>query len=549
MNHGSYGAKREDLISERMLADVRLILSLATVGVVLKLMSEINVHVLSVVISLSLLLIYSVAMRLIVQFWTGAVRVAALISSVLELGLITYLIKVTWYNPISPCYLWYVFYIVSLAVRYGAQYAIVGMAPSAVLYTAIALSASNPSAIVPGSIGNTGFLFVLAFLFGHMSERQHNTQKQVIVANELAIQLASLPSSREIIEYLLEQTRELMDLDKSWFIQYKSDDQSGDVVYVHGVDRDEVQDRKLLGRWYPERVLRVGRALVSNNLIKDASMSSESINRMGLKSLAAVPMFVRGTPVGVLYAANRPPRGFSRYDVELLELLAAQASPVIENSQLWERLKDAAAAEERLRIARDLHDNFLQTLAAIKLHLERSRILVDKDSTRAKESIGRIHEIATEGLTEVRMYLSELRLMGPEPAKLGQAISHSVAKVASRVKIAPHVEVDLPESGIPPQVSLASFQIVRELLNNVVKHSLAENVWLTAKVEDEQIYIEVRDDGEGFVVPANLTDLTMEGHLGLTGVQERVSGFDGTLNIESTPGEGTRVSIQLPLGE
>jgi len=137
-------------------------------------------------------------------------------------------------------------------------------------------------------------------------------------------------------------------------------------------------------------------------------------------------MMVRATPVGVVYAANRRDKPLSNADLQLLELIATQAAPVVENALLWERLREAAASEERLRIARDLHDNFLQTLAAIKLHLERCKILISKDSAdRAIEGVDRIHQIATRGLGEVRSYLSELRLMGPEPSRFRQAIERA----------------------------------------------------------------------------------------------------------------------------
>ncbi|HOM72272.1 MAG TPA: sensor histidine kinase, partial [Armatimonadota bacterium] len=224
------------------------------------------------------------------------------------------------------------------------------------------------------------------------------------------------------------------------------------------------------------------------------------------------------------------------------------AAPLIENIQLLERLKDTAASEERLRIARDLHDNFLQTLSAIKLYLERCRLLIDKDPDKAITSIERLHEIATQGLADVRSYLSQLRLMGPDPSRFVQAVERSALEASSRGGFAINTEVDVAEDVLTPQLSLTAFQILRELLINVVKHAKATNVWITIKSGENGIDLEVRDDGKGF----DLEDgrrASERGHLGLLGIEERVKEMNGEVLMQSAIGEGTNVKVRLPFPE
>ena len=258
-------------------------------------------------------------------------------------------------------------------------------------------------------------------------------------------------------------------------------------------------------------------------------------------------MMVRSVPVGVLYAINRKDKGFTTYDIMLLELIATQAAPVIENALLWERLREAAASEERLRIARDLHDNFLQTLAAIKLHLERCKILIEKDSDKAKDCIERIHDISTRALAEVRSYLTELRIVGPDPAKFNQTISRCVSESATKGGFKTQLDISLPDEGIRPEVALAAFHIIKELLNNAATHSKATIVNIKLYIANEKLYIEVKDNGIGFEVMRVRAEKASQGHLGLVGVDERARQTKGSVTITSSPGNGTHTIVKLSL--
>jgi signal transduction histidine kinase len=234
----------------------------------------------------------------------------------------------------------------------------------------------------------------------------------------------------------------------------------------------------------------------------------------------------------------------------MLELIAAQSAPLIENARLWEKMSQTATMEERLRIARDLHDNFLQTLAAIKLHLERISFIAENDPSRLKDAINRVHEIAADGLADVRSYLSQLRLMGPDPAKFAEAAKAQVQESASRGGFTVHPDIDLPAVvALSEDCAVAAYQILRELLNNVVLHARAENVWVRARVADDKLQLTVRDDGIGF--DPNLADhqSLASGHLGLIGVDERARGCGGDLSITSTPGSGTIAKVEMPCGK
>lgn len=503
-----------------------------------------------VVLLISVFLIYSIAVWAILKWRPDLLKETMFATSIFEVFLITFLIRVTAGADI-PFYLWYLFYIVCVSTRYGRMYAILALAACVVSFVGVVTMASGTYPVnVPAVLGFTCFLLVLGLMFGQISERQINYQASLSVVNEFRAELAGLATSYEIIGYLLSQAKVLLNAEKAWFLPAKRGSDGSEAIGLRSMGADPVllsTFREGGGDWNVETVLKEQRPIMSNNLFKDSSLPSGIAAKLSLRHLAAAPMMVRSVPVGVVYTANRKDKPLDPSDLQLLELIATQAAPVVENALLWERLREAAASEERLRIARDLHDNFLQTLAAIKLHLERCKILVQKDSARALEGIDKIHQIATRGLAEVRVYLSELRLMGPEPSRFKQAIERASADAAAKGGFTTHLDIHPPDEAMPPNVALAAFQIVRELLNNAAAHSGAEHVEVRVYMQDGKLHLEVEDDGKGFDVARVRAEKASEGHLGLVGVEERARQSRGSLIITSEPGKGTVATAVLAI--
>jgi len=343
---------------------------------------------------------------------------------------------------------------------------------------------------------------------------------------------------------LTAQAAALLGVEKCWYAALGDHSSEGAARWV-GPDSPPAETD--LGDWAPDRVIHQDHARMANRKSRRDAGVNEAAKSLGVRTLAAVPLVVHDKPVGVFYAVNHRVGPFTAADLHLLELIAGQAAPLLENARLAERLRDAAASEERLRIARDLHDNFLQTLAAIKLHLERCNILVDKDPGKAKDAIGRAQEIAAEGLSGVRSYLSQLRLAGPEPEGLREAIQVFVEEAAAGGGFSAHLRLRFDPKLITQNTCSAVFQIARELVHNAARHARPANVTLSVRTSPKQLVLSVEDDGIGFDVDQVLPAAAGAGHLGLIGVQERVAGLSGTLSITSRPGDGTTVTVRLPV--
>ncbi|MCE5199103.1 MAG: GAF domain-containing sensor histidine kinase [Armatimonadota bacterium] len=550
-----YSLKLERLAVERQQSVVRVLLAITTSLLLWKFYVDqpVDIRLISLdrlVLIVVLFCAYSLGVWALLKWKPEYLKPITIAGSVIEILLIGYLIHQTTGTD-TPFYLWYIFYVVSISTRFGARYSILGLSACIVSFIGIVCMASGNYAVnVPAVLGLTSFLLVLAYMFGQISERQISYQASLSVVNEFRAELAGLATSSEIINHLLYRVKELLNAEQAWFLPAQRGSDGSEAPGLRSAGADPVllsAFREGGGAWNVETILREQRTVVSGRLAGDASLPGGTAAKLNLKDLAAAPMMVRSIPVGVVYAANRKDRPLASADAQILELMATQSAPVVENALLWERLREAAASEERLRIARDLHDNFLQTLAAIKLHLERCKILVQKDPERALDGIDRIHQIATRGLAEVRAYLSELRLMGPEPSRFKQAVERCSADAATKGGFQTHLDLHPPDEAMPPNVALAAFQIVRELLNNAAAHSQAEHVQVRVYTQDSRLYLEVEDDGKGFDVTRVRAEKASEGHLGLVGVEERARQCHGSLTITSEPGKGTHTVAVLTI--
>jgi len=202
----------------------------------------------------------------------------------------------------------------------------------------------------------------------------------------------------------------------------------------------------------------------------------------------------------------------------------------------------SAAEEERKRIARELHDETAQMLAALLIRIRVVRN--SRDPAQVEPLLDGMREDVSRALEGIRRFARGLRPpaldeLGLVPAIEGHA--RSLEEIAG-------LKVDLRAdevSGLPPEAELATYRIVQEALSNVVRHAHATRAAVTLGHEDGRLVITVEDDGRGFD-PQNVMS-TEGGGLGLFGMKERAGYIGGRVEVSSTPGAGTRVRAEIPL--
>ena len=202
--------------------------------------------------------------------------------------------------------------------------------------------------------------------------------------------------------------------------------------------------------------------------------------------------------------------------------------------------------EERRRIARDLHDDTVQSLIAIGQRIELCRASLD-DPEEARAQLTDVRRMVTETIQNVRHFSRELRPLALEDLGLVPALQLLVNDLARADFLEAELEIDGQPQGLAPDLEVAIYRIVQEALQNVRKHAHASEIRVRAEFTDKGVAVAVRDDGVGFVVPPSPTDLASQGNFGLMGIEERAQLFGGKLEIHSQPGQGTEIKVTLPL--
>lgn len=262
----------------------------------------------------------------------------------------------------------------------------------------------------------------------------------------------------------------------------------------------------------------------------------------GIRSFIQVPIVSQvGLPLGFFSVAYVNEHHFGAEEQRLLTQLADRVAVAISNAGLHQRAQRAASLEERQRLARELHDSVSQALYGIALGARTARTLLDRDPSQAAEPVEYVLALAEAGMAEMRALIFELRPESLESEGLVVALGKQVAATEARCGI--EIGTDLceePEASVPAKEAL--YRIAQEAVHNVVKHARAKSVQLALKQSGNALVLTVRDDGMGFDPEADYS-----GHLGLKSMRERAESVGGTLSIESTPGEGSKVEVRVPL--
>jgi signal transduction histidine kinase len=261
-----------------------------------------------------------------------------------------------------------------------------------------------------------------------------------------------------------------------------------------------------------------------------------------MRSFLGVPIVSRTGVIGAFYLTEKEAApDFSAADQRLIEMLAAHAAIAIENARLYEQSRELSIAEERNRLARELHDSVTQKLFSLVLSAEAASTLLDRDGAGARAELERLQELAREAMDELRTLVFELR----PPAVDSEGLATALRKHVDVLRRAYRREIGLELIGTPsgaPRVERDVLRIAQEALQNALRHAGAERVELRLDARNGQLVMSVIDDGIGFDPAA--PELRSR-RLGLTSMEERAEAIGGTLSIESAPGAGTTVRLEV----
>jgi two-component system sensor histidine kinase UhpB len=206
-----------------------------------------------------------------------------------------------------------------------------------------------------------------------------------------------------------------------------------------------------------------------------------------------------------------------------------------------------AQEEERRRIARELHDETSQALTTLIINLSLAEKNLPPELAETREALRATRRLASQTLEDVRKLVYNLRPTALDDLGLVPALRWYARNHLDKIGVQVRLEAKGCTERLSPQVETTIFRIAQEAINNIAKHAQARNARLSLGMKDSRITLMVEDDGRGFDVDEVLCS-TEERRLGLFGIEERVALLGGTFHIESQPGHGTRLSVQVPLG-
>jgi signal transduction histidine kinase len=371
--------------------------------------------------------------------------------------------------------------------------------------------------------------------------RAHSLAREQAALRRVATLIARAASAEEVFSAVAEELASVLNLRVVTVCRYREDavvvlSSLGIPAFPAG-SRWPLDDPSL-----PGSVYRTGGPVRIDDFTDDLTGAAGiyAMARDGsVKSALGAPIIVDGAVWGSVNAGSTEERAFPPDAEERLARFTDLVATSVQNATMRDQLAAsrarviAAADESRRRIERDLHDGAQQQLVTLALDLRLAEAKIPRGLDELRADVGRVAQGLTDALQELRE-----TSRGIHPAVLTlRGLSPALEALARRSNVL--VELDLRcERRFPEQVEAAAYYIVSEALTNASKHAAAARAWVSLYVEDGTLYLSVRDDGVGGADPSRGS--------GLIGLKDRVEALGGTIEIDSPPGAGTRVSAAIP---
>lgn len=241
-------------------------------------------------------------------------------------------------------------------------------------------------------------------------------------------------------------------------------------------------------------------------------------------------------------------RRFTQSDLRWLDQVARHLGPPLENLFLLRNLRTRAVEAERSRISRDLHDGILQTLLSLKIQLNVMRGKLPESSNGLGTELTNLQKMIQEESDELRRMVTEMRPLRVESADMRELMFGFAERFRSEQDLAIDLFVEDRNLRLPDRVCRELFQIYRESIHNVKKHAHASHVVVKLGQDEAKVFLVIDDNGRGFSFSGTYSSEELDKlRLGPISIKERTRGVGGTLTVESNPGHGARLTVEIPL--
>jgi len=396
-----------------------------------------------------------------------------------------------------------------------------------------------------------------------LEKRILEANRQLLVLNEIASTVSQSLSLDVILNSALDKAMEQVKAESGGILLL--DEKSKTLSYrVHrGLSDRYVQGvaKLALGEGIAGLSAQQGETLVVGDMSQDSRVSRRvAVAEEGIKAFVAVPLKSKEKIVGVLNITSQEARRFSQQEVDLLTAMGNQLGIAIENAELYRelQLKEQTRAEllrriisaqedERRRVARELHDVTSQALATLGVRLEAFAAAGGSNGKDAGTLLEEMKSLLTATSKEVHELIYDLRPSLLDDLGLPAALRSCARNSLEAAGIEVHLEVAGQEKRLPPQVEIAVFRIVQEAITNIASHAHAQSAYISLEFKEKGVAVQIEDDGIGFDLSQVLQLASVKESVGLRGMEERAELLGGTLSIDTKPGGGTRVTVEIPI--
>jgi len=287
-------------------------------------------------------------------------------------------------------------------------------------------------------------------------------------------------------------------------------------------------------------VFATGKPVVVTDFVPEDFRSDvrAAIRAEGIKSFVHVPIVVDHKVVAVFNIGFTRPDFIPEDTVRVFSALVNRAAISIANMELFEQTKDLAVMEERNRLARDLHDSAKQKAFAALAQLGTARGILNGHSNGATMHLSEAENLVTDVIQELTFLVQEIYPIALQEKGLVPTLREHIFEWENRNDMVVQL-ITRNERRLPLEVEQAIYRITQEALANVARHSHARRVDLALVYNGDSVQLSVSDDGCGF-------DVSTKHGMGLRSIRERVGTIRGTVQIQSAPGQGTRLLVQVP---
>jgi signal transduction histidine kinase len=342
-----------------------------------------------------------------------------------------------------------------------------------------------------------------------------------------------------VLQALVDTAVGLLHADKGALLMWDERREKLTLRFHHGF-RTEMVGRVSLepGQGVAGRVAISGKPVIVADTAQDPRVTRSITEPEGIRSFMQVPITAGGEVLGVFSADSLRPGAFGEADLHLLLTLARRAARAIENARRYERVQEVVVAEERSRLARELHDAVTQTLFSASLIADVLPRVWAQDPTKGREQLEEVRLLTRGALAEMRTLLLELRPEALTDAQMGDLLGQLGRALAGRTGVPVSVTVE-SEITLSAPVQVALYRITQEALNNIARHAEATRVEVHYRSQPGRVRLAIRDDGRGFEV-----DNVKQDHFGLLNMRERAAAIGARLEVVSQPGTGTRITVE-----